>query len=512
MKQALSRFFGACGVGLALCAVSVPAAVKLPAVFSDHMVLQREQPAPIWGEAQPGAKVTVKFRDQEQTATADAQGHWRVKLAPLTAGGPDKMTVSGDSTVEFNDVLVGEVWVGSGQSNMAGGAGQYAKNDDVLAAAVAAAPYARMRLARANKPWQEATPANVNGFSALLFYFGARLQKELDVPVGLLLGAVGGTPSGPWLSAEALKADPACQEAIKKHAPTFNYDEALKKYEQDLEKWKLAAAEAKEQQKRAPARPQPPAKPGQQVGHLYEAHIRPFVGYGIRGVLWDQGESGTAVSGVDQYTLMGALINGWRREWQQGAFPFIYIQKPSGGGCAWDGSNAVTRKAEAFAPLPPQTPNDGVYVETHVKIMTYPNTGMAISSDLGPGIHPVNKSGYAHRAADVALGMVYGRKVEYYGPVYASHKMDGDKVRVTFRHVGQGLACKSGDKLQGFAIAGADKVFQWADAQIDGDTVVLSCARVRQPAFVRYAWAGKRQWANLFNKDGLPAVPFRTDQ
>jgi sialate O-acetylesterase len=247
------------------------------------------------------------------------------------------------------------------------------------------------------------------------------------------------------------------------------------------------------------------------VGNLYEAHIRPFVGYGIRGVLWDQGESGTAIEGVDQYTLMGALIRGWRNAWGQGEFPFIYIQKPSGGGCAWDGKNPVTDKGEKFSPLPPTVPADGNYVENHIRIINYPNTAMAISSDLGPGIHPSNKSGYGHRACDVALGMVYGKKVEYYGPKYESHRIEGNKVRVKFTHVGQGLAFKHGDKLQGFALADADKKFQWADAKIDGDTVVVSAAAVVKPVFVRYAWSGKRTWANLFNKDGLPAIPFRTD-
>ena len=293
-------------------------------------------------------------------------------------------------------------------------------------------------------------------------------------------------------------------------------DEAQKKYKAELAKWEVEDAKAKKEKARSPRRPNPPVKPGEttgnKIGCLYAAHVQPFLPYAIRGVLWDQGESGTALNGVDQYTLMGALIRGWRKEWGQGDFPFIYIQKASGGGCAWNPEDPVTNKGEKFSPLPPTVPNDGQGVETHIKIMTYPNTAMAISSDLGPGTHPTNKSGYGHRAADVALGMVYAKKIEYYGPVYDSHKVEGNKVRVSFKHVGQGLAFKNSEKLQGFAVAGADKVFQWADAAIDGDTVVLSSPKVSQPAFVRYAWSGKRTWANLFNKDGLPAIPFRTDQ
>jgi sialate O-acetylesterase len=331
-----------------------------------------------------------------------------------------------------------------------------------------------------------------------------------------MVGAVGGTPSGYWLSAEQLAADEPCQALIKKYAATFNMDEAQKKYEAELAKWEQDDAKAKQDKTRPPRKPNPPVKPGEatgnKVGCLYAAHVQPFIPYAIRGVVWDQGESGTALNGVDQYTLMGGLIRGWRKEWNQGEFPFIYIQKPSGGGCAWDNANPVTNKGEKFEPLPAKVPADGQYVETHIKIMNYRNTAMAISSDLGPGVHPTNKSGYGHRAADVALGLVYGKKVEYYGPVFDSVKIDGNKARVSFKHVGRGLAFKNGDKLQGFAVAGVDKNFHWADATIDGDAVVLTCTEVSQPAFVRYAWANNRRWANLFNKDGLPAIPFRTDQ
>jgi sialate O-acetylesterase len=235
--------------------------------------------------------------------------------------------------------------------------------------------------------------------------------------------------------------------------------------------------------------------------------------FGIRGVLWDQGESGTAITGVDQYTLMGALIRGWRKEWGQGDFPFLYVQKPSGGGCAYDQKDPVTNKANAFAALPANPPatQAGLYRETHIRIMKYPNTAMVISTDLGPGIHPTNKSGYGARSARVALGMVYGKRVEYYGPLYDSHQTDGNKVSVRFSHAGGGLMYQHGDKVQGFAIAGEDKVFHWADAKIEGDVVVLTCDKVPKPVAVRYAWGDTHPWANLFNKDGLPAITFRTD-
>jgi len=380
----------------------------------------------------------------------------------------------------------------------------------------------------------ESTPDNLKNFSALLFSFGLPLHKELKVPVGLLVGAVGGTPSGFWLSQEALDADQACKEVIARSAANGKYDEAVKQYEASLEKWKKDIEEAKQKgEKKLPREPQKPRKAGEcngKVGNLYERNILPYIPYAIRGVIWDQGESGTAIEGVDQYTLMGALIKGWRKAWGQ-EFSFLYVQKPSGGGCAWDPADPVTSKAEKFTNLPGSVPGDGEYREMHIRIMTYPNTFMVTSSDLGPGIHPVNKSGYGVRGARVALGAVYGKSVEIYGPVYKSHKVDGGKIIISYDHAGKGLAVRKDDsaapsvgstgspqvvsgqgKLQGFAVAGEDGRFVWADAVIEGDKVVVSSDKVAKPVSIRYAWAGNHHWANLFNKDGLPAIPFRTDK
>jgi sialate O-acetylesterase len=494
---------------------SAHADVKLPRPLTDHMVLQRDQAVPLWGLASPGEKVSIKFRDQEKSATADKDGKWLVKLDPLKAGGPDKLTISGNNTITLNDVLVGEVWLGSGQSNMEGSVNGYARGDAGLAK-LAEGTYPKLRLLTGGR-WQEASPQTCKGFSAILFSFGVHLQKDLDIPVGLMVGAVGGTPSGYWLTEEMFRDDSACQDLVKKVSANYPYDQLLKKYQDDLVRWEKAAQEAKDAGKPAPKKPTPPSKAGQttggKIGHLYESHIRPLVPYGIRGVLWDQGESGTAITGIDQYTLMGGLIRGWRKDFNQGDFAFLYVQKPSGGGCAFDEGNPVTSKADKFAKLParPAGTADGIYRETHIRIKDYPNTAMVTSSDLGPGIHPSNKSGYGERATRVALGLVYGKKVEIYGPVYDAYKIEDGKVRVTFKHVGQGLAFKHGDKLQGFAVAGEDKVYHWADATIDGDTVVVSCDKVKTPAAVRYAWGSSHPWANLFNKDGLPGLPFRTD-
>ena len=499
---------------LALLAITslAHADVKLPPVLSDHMVLQREKTIPIWGTAAAGEKITVRFRDQTVNTEAGQDGKWKVELKDLKAGGPDDMTISGNNKLVLKDILVGEVWVGSGQSNMQGSVKSYAPNDPVLAR-LAEGTYPKIRISTNGGGWKEANQTSLPGFSAILFAFGAALQKDLDVPVGLMVGAVGGTPSGYWLSEEAFKADAPLQEMIKEQLDLYDPVIAEKKLEADLKKWEVAAEEAKKAGKNPPNKPQL-KKPGEargKIGNLYEKHIRPMQPYGIRGVLWDQGESGTAVEGVDQFTLMGALIRGWRKEWNQGEFPFIYVQKMSGGGCAWDPADPVTNKSEPFAELPKTLPGDGAYRLHHIRIMQHPATYMAIASDLGSGIHPTNKSGYGSRAARVALGAVYKRGIEYYGPMYSHHSNEGDKIRVHFDHVGQGLAFKHGDKLQGFAIAGKDLKYVWADAVIDGNTVVLSHPAVKAPIKFSYAASAKHNWANLFNKDGLPAIPFTND-
>ena len=490
------------------------------------MVLQRGMAVPVYGTAGPGEKVTVKFREQSKTATADKDGNWSVKLDALEPGGPDVLTI-GDKKIE--DVLVGDVWIGSGQSNMDMTVTNYIAGDPVLAEA-AKQTYPKIRLLKKGPAdvWQEATPETIPAFSALLFSFGFPLQKEIDVPLGLMVGAVGGTPSGFWLSEEMYRSDEACAAAVKKFAPGYDYDgrveqfnAAKAKFDQELATWKPLAEAAKKEGRPAPPAPRAPQTVGKageansgKVGQLFEAYIRPYVGYGIKGVLWDQGESRTNIVGVDQVTLMGALIGGWRKAWGQGDFPFLYVQKPSGGGCAFDYASPMNRLADKFVPLPqaiPPPPNDEYSHETFARLMKYPNTHMVTSSDLGPSTHPPNKSGYGARAVQVALATAYGKRNEYLGPRYASHTITGGKVTLKFTHAGQGLVFKNGDALKGFMIAGEDKKFVWADAKIERDAITVSSKDVPHPTAVRYAWGGTFPWANLFNKDGFPAQPFRTD-
>ncbi len=503
------------------------AEVKLSKVFTPHLVLQRGMAVPIWGTAAAGEKVTVAFAGQTKTTTADAKGAWRVKLDALKVNAEPQVLTVNDAKID--DVLVGEVWVGSGQSNMDMVVSSYVKDDPVLAAA-AQKSYPKLRLLRkdASATWETATPETITKFSALLFSFGFPLQQKLDVPVGLMVGAVGGTPSGFWLSEEMYRSDAACAEVVKKFAATYNYDAEKAKYDAamvlyaaEVAKWKLLVEAAKKEGKeppRGPRGPQAVGKAGEansgKIGQLFEAFIRPYVGYAITGVLWDQGESRTNIVGAPQYEVMGALINGWRKAWGQGEFPFIYVQKPSGGGCAWDYTHPQNTKADPYRPQPPVVPAPPALDYSHAyfaSFMQYPNTHMVISSDLGAGIHPVLKSAYGARAAHVAQSVAYGSKVEFLGPIYASHAISGGKVTIKFTHTDKGLAFKNGDKLQGFMLAGEDKKFVWADAVIAGDTVVVSSKDVPQPAAVRYGWSQQFNWANLFNQDGLPATPFRTD-
>jgi sialate O-acetylesterase len=507
--------------GVMWCALLVGGAaradVQLPAVFSDHMVLQRDLDVPIWGTCEPNATITVRFREQTCTTTADDQGRWLLRLEPLEAGGPDPLIIEGSSTITLEDVLVGDVWVGSGQSNMAGNVAGYAKNDPVLAE-LAEGTYPGLRLCRGDGGgWRVADAASIPRFSALLFAFGQQLRAELEVPIGLIAGTVGGTPSGRWMTQPMLDADEASQRALQLAAENYSPQRQQAIYQRAVEAWEKAAATARQESKPEPKKPAPPVEVGQirseRIGDLYEKHILPIVPFGIRGVLWDQGESGTAIEGLDQFHATGALIRGWRQAWGQGDFPFLYVQKPSGGGCAWNPKDPVTREAEPFAPLPPEPlqGNEGGYRELHCRIKQHPATAMVTARDLGSGVHPINKSGYGRRAAQVALGFEYLQPVPIYGPLYESHTIEGNRVRVKFRHVGKGLAWKHGEGLQGFSIAGPDCVFHWASAEIDGDTVLVCSDRVDQPVAVRYAWAASSPWANLFNLDGLPALVFRTD-
>jgi sialate O-acetylesterase len=494
-------------LALAFFSSCLNAAITVDRMFSDGMVLQREQSVPVWGTAEVGELVTVTFREQSKQATSGKDGKWMVKLDAMKLGPAGKLTVSCKANkVDYKDVLVGEVWVGSGQSNMAGGAGGYAKRDADLAKIIAGGPYQQIRL-HAGSAWKVADEASMPRFSAIHLSFGYALQQELKVPVGLMVGAVGGTPSGRWLSEEMAAADTELAKQFKA-ANSYSLSDFVNDREAFMKEWQAKVAKAKAEGKRAPRGPA-------RIGDLYARHIQYMVPYGMRGVLWDQGESKTQIPGVaDQYVVMNALITGWRKVWGQGDFHFLHVQKPSGGVCPWDPDNPVNRGAKAFSPNLPgnhfDRPNALAYHLDHVRMGTLKNAPLVTALDLGTGVHPSNKSGYGKRACRVALGSVYGRKVAISGPVYKSHKVEGNKVRVSFDHVGKGLAFRHAKALQGFGIAGANGKWVWAEATIDGESVVLSHSGVTNPVNVQYAFSNNPSYANFFNKDGLPGLTFTT--
>lgn len=489
--------------------------VRIEGTFGNHMVLQREQPIPIKGSAKAGEEVTVEFAGQKKAAEADKHGKWTITLDPLTASKkPQTMVVQGATgdPIQFEDVLVGEVWLGAGQSNwffsyemQAKDSAARGETDEVLAVIVNG-QHPLLRLNYGRNIWVAATDPDTNKkYSALMLAFGFALQKELDVPVGLRPPTWGNSRPGSIASRMAYEADPGYSKELARVKK-----ETAAKHEAALKAWGEACRQARAENKPEPAKP---AAPPEQGSGGFGGSSVPDA---FRGLLYDHGEEGTGIVGIDRPTAWAAMNRILRKEWGRPDFPFLFVQKPVGGGCAWDPKDPVTSFASPFAPLPNIMPDNarGTYNidrEEYSRLIKEPGMFMVISSDLGGHTHPTCKSGYGARAARVALGAVYGRKIEIYGPIYESHTIAGGRVRVNFTHVGQGLAFKHGDKLQGFALAGADKQFHWADSVIDGDTVVLSCAQVSAPMAVRYAWAGAPAWANLFNKDGLPALSFRTD-
>ena len=504
-------------------ALSAQADVTPDILFQDNAVLQRGISVPVWGTATPGENVTVRFRGHIRESTAATDGKWRVDLPPMEPGEPGELLIEGKNRISFKNVVVGEVWVGSGQSNMSNAG--YLDEDPKLKELIEKGPYTQVRIFRSPSDrrsdrgplyWQEASPKNVQNFSAMLFCFGLELNRKLDLPVGLILAARDGTHSGAWLSQEAIDKDPPVQNLIAAYKLKYpvqfaNYEKALANYEKKT----AEGAEAK--------KPNPPPVPGRlgiddAPGQLYELFIRPLVPYAIRGVLWDQGEAGAGMRDVGQHEMMGALIRGWRSDWGQGDFPFLVMQKPSGGGCAWDPQDPSATHASPFTELPEKVPSDPLNnVENYLRLSEYPSTYVVSTSDLCPppgsgdvNTHPRNKSGGGFRAANAALQVVYGLQVVGFGPNMSSVQKEGSTVRVKFENVGDGLAWKHGSRLQGFALAGLDRQWYWADGRIEGQDVLVSSAQVPDPVKVKYALSPTRTWANLFSKNGLPALPFQS--
>lgn len=450
-------------LGATLSSGLLHAEVKPNVLFTDGAVLQRGQNVPVWGTANDGEKVTVEFAGQTATTTAQG-GKWKVELKPLEAGGPFTMKISGDNEVTVNNLLVGEVWVASGQSNM-----EWTLNASFQPEVEKPkANFPQIRMITAKKvasltpldevqgKWQECSPETVGGFSAVAYYFARDLHAKLGVPVGIISTSWGGTPAQAWTSAEGFEGHPE-----------------LKGFADQIK----AAAE------------KPPEKgPGPHFpGALYNAMIAPVIPYGMKGVIWYQGESNAGQSKQYQ-TLFPAMIADWRTKWKLGDFPFLFVQ---------------------IAPFKGQPPE--IREAQFLTLAKSRNTAMAVTTDYGDAndIHPKKKEPVGNRLSLAARALAYGEKLVYSGPLYQEMKAAGDKAWISFSHLGGGLVAKDGD-LKGFTIAGADGKFVPAKAEIKGDKVIVSAEGVADPKAVRYGWENVPD-VNLFNEEGLPASPFRTD-
>jgi sialate O-acetylesterase len=456
---------------VSLVSVSLEAAIKLPSIIGSNMVLQRDETAPIWGWDDAGAKITVVIGSANVTATADASGKWHVQLPAMPAGGPLTMTITGTDSVTLDNILVGEVWLCSGQSNMEWPVSASTNAQEEIAAAdhpqirhikIGHVPMDKPQDNVASDGWKVCTPQNVPGFTAVGYYFARHLQKELDVPVGLIGSNWGGTRIEPWTPPCGFQAVPA-----------------LKDIADNLDKFPSKNADGT-------INIQTPLA-------LYNGMIAPLVPYGIRGAIWYQGESNNG-EGLLYHEKMRALIAGWRSIWNKPEMPFYFVQ---------------------LAPFHYGNPTalPGIW-EAQAATLCDPHTGMAVTVDISDikDIHPRNKQDVGKRLALWALAKLHGKKdLVYSGPLYKSMAVEGNKIRIAFDHVGSGLMSRDGQPLTRFTIAGEDKNFVDAKAEIDGATVVVSADSVSNPAAVRFGWHEEAE-PNLSNKEGLPASPFRTDK
>jgi sialate O-acetylesterase len=498
--------------------------VHLPTLFSEGAVLQRGVPVPVWGTADADEVVTVSLNGKTAKATTDKLGKWTLKLPSLDAGGPFDLTVSGKNTLIIRNVAVGEVWIASGQSNMEFPLQTYAPSDPVYG------PKAKEEIAAVNDPllrmfavpqktspdravgnteelvgaaWKVAIPENAAKFSAIGYHYARELHSKLNVPVGIIQAAWFGTPAEAWTSRSVQEADPKLKVLLNMwDKKVLAYPMDQKTYEEQiLPAWKLAIIKAKSEGRPESKKPRGPQGPDFQSrpATLFNAMINPLIPYGIKGVIWYQGEANASVAATYQ-PLFSGMIKDWRERWGEGDFPFLFVQLANIG--------AVQQQ--------PVEEGWGLIREAQFQTLATPGTGMASAIDLADSenpndIHPHNKREVGRRLSLIALATVYGEKIpSYSGPLYSGVKIVGSQAVLSFTNVDGGLVAK-GDRLQGFALAGKYGKFVWADAKIEGDTIVVSSEQVPEPAAVRYGWANN-PIGNLYNKDGLPASPFRTDR
>jgi sialate O-acetylesterase len=484
---------------LLAAASAAQAEVKLHALFADHAVLQRELPLPIWGTASDGEKVTVSLAGQTATTTAK-DGKWQVKLKPLKAGGPHVLTVEGTNKLEVKDVLVGEVWLCSGQSNMA----FQLRAADNAAEVVPASANPNIRLFKVpgnpqdtpqrdvKAKWEPCNPETSPSFTAVGYFFGRDLQKALGVPIGLIGSSVGGTPAQAWTSQPVLEALPAGKVHLDAQAEAMKgKDKAEAKQKADMEAWKAKVAEAKAAKQPAPKPPRAPAFLGsKRPACLYNGMIAPLVPYPMRGAIWYQGEANSG-DPANYRELLPAMIKNWRADFNPD-LTFLIVQ---------------------LAPFDKPTPGAWAYfrdAQRQIALHT-PKTGLAAIPDAGDAgnIHPTHKEPAGQRLALQALAITYGKDIVSSGPAFKSASFAKGKATLIFDQAGDGLLAKDGE-LTGFTIAGEDQKFVPAAAKIVKDKIEVSSADVSAPKAVRYAWKNMPD-GNLWNKAGLPASPFRTD-
>jgi len=625
------------------------AEVRMPRMFSDNMVIQRDQPIRVWGWADKGSTVIVELNGIVTSGTVNEQGQWAFKLPPLRDKGPYELVVRQGNTVTFKNILAGEVWLCSGQSNME----WLVRNSNNPEEEIKSANFPEIRHILVGKKvstsplediestgWQVCSPETAGSFTAVGYYFARNLHQELNVPIGLIHSSWGGTICEAWTSGSALKQLPDFKPVVEQiEAQSKNLEAARKTYDQQLQAWQAAYHKAvntgappwheagfddtpwkamrlpglwestemgnydgfawfrrtvnipegwagkeatlslgpiddndwtyangvqvghtanyiakrnykipanqvkagalkiavrvqdtggaggiwgapgemkltqagqpdiplsgdwkyriSDAMKNLPPKPEPVAFSGPNTATaLYNGMIAPLISYRIQGAIWYQGES-NASRGRQYRTLFPTMINDWRARWKQGDFPFYFVQL----------ANFMEPKQE-----PAESPWAELR-EAQLMTLSLPNTGQAVAIDIGDAkdIHPRNKQEVGRRLALNALAKTYGKSMVFSGPQYREMKIEGNKIKLTFDHVGSGLIAQDGEPLKYFSIAGADKKFRWADAKIDGAQVVVSHAEVKEPKAVRYAWADNPEGANLYNKDGLPATPFRTD-
>jgi len=475
--------------------------VSLPSILADHMVVQRGLPVHLWGMASAHENVSATFRGETESTIADELGRWSLYLSPGEAGGPFPLTVKGTNTIVLNDVLVGDVWVASGQSNMEFPMKALANPDEEIAAA----RYPKIRIFRVehrpsdyprsdvpSKTWAACTPESVADSSAVAYYFARDIQQKTGVPIGLVESFWGGTPAESWTSLDSLAADASLMPVFAERSKTVDEMELTSlRLDQEDRAWQQAAAQAKAEGKPEPGRPWHPDFAAWAPAALFNGMIAPLTRFPIRGVIWYQGESNSGSRAPLYSHLFQTMITDWRRAWDEGDFPFLFVQianwntEPDG---RWPEVRDAQRKALALR-----------------------NTGMAVTIDIGDAvdIHPKNKLDVGLRLARAARVISYGEKLEWSGPLYRGLTREDHSLRVWFDHA-NGLAAKEG-ALVGFEVAGADGKYVAADGKVEGTSVVVSSAAVPDPVSVRYAWA-PNPTCNLVNREGLPASPFQAGE